>query len=134
MDTKLDEKRLDELAAACQESLDDRESPLTGSDIADLARCAKAWARVERMRGTLDFGDGIAVYIWQNASGHRQYSAMATAILAVEFAQDCMVCPDCVDGSETVGDGTFGGTEIQSCSTCGGTQRIAAAPEPEVKP
>jgi hypothetical protein len=37
-----------------------------------------------------------------------------------------LVCKDCDgEGSEVVGDGTFGGTEQQACSTCAGTGRAS---------
>ena len=138
MDAKLDAKRLEELVAKCNAACESQDFGmaefLDTADIADLARCAKAWAKVERLRGTLDFGDGMAVYLWRDTSGQRQYTAMPTGLLAVELAQDWRVCPGCTDGSETVGDGTFGGTEQQSCSTCGGTQRIAAIAAVEAAP
>jgi hypothetical protein len=48
MDAKLDAKRLEELAALCEAARVGAGEVSNWNDLRDLARCAKAWAKVER--------------------------------------------------------------------------------------
>jgi hypothetical protein len=89
VDAKLDAKRLEELAtwAKCQErALIANEITDVAGYFADLARCAKAWAKVERMktepyRWALNQAFGLCLL-------HYGTDLHPTAIAAVEAAQE----------------------------------------------
>ena len=87
MDAKLDAKRLEELAEMANRWSIRQDKDGWGrvaDDFRDLARCAAAWAKVERM-------SGCPTWYWQRwtgvlVSGHGyKYD---TAIAAVEAAED----------------------------------------------
>ena len=89
MDSKLDAKRLEELAAKCEAACESQDFGmaefLDTADIADLARCAAAWAKVERKadRTWLITEDvhGFSLETCWDGSGY------PTAIEAVEAAE-----------------------------------------------
>ena len=91
----MDAKRITQLIDACQGALNDEDSGmaayLTTADIADLARCAKAWAKVERARG-----NGALYVNHQSVNwfyGDNDYTNADTAIAAVEAAPEPEVKP-----------------------------------------
>jgi hypothetical protein len=91
MDAKLDAKRLEELAAwaKCQErSLIANEITDVAEYFRDLARCAAAWAKVERMQGRLELEGSLAVYLFPKGGGLQDYTTADTAIAAVEAAPE----------------------------------------------
>ena len=86
-------KRLEELAAKCAVAIDgvgrNASYGLSDSDLADLARCARAWAKLERM---IDGQDGYSLDFWYWKEKTRlvtnSYSGRGpTAIEAVEAAE-----------------------------------------------
>jgi hypothetical protein len=89
MDAKLDAERLEELAEwALNEQ---REQQFDGSfrrdqNFSDLARCAKAWAKVERERGNGALYINHKTVTW--FFGDNDYTNGDTAIAAVEDAPE----------------------------------------------
>lgn len=87
----MDAKRLEQLIDACQGALNDEDSGmaayLTTADIADLARCAAAWAKVERQKG-----NGAALYVNSKTftwfHDDNDFANGSTAIAAVEAAPE----------------------------------------------
>lgn len=56
---------------------------------ADLARCAAAWAKVERMRlSRLDINHVTCTYLFNCSDGKKDYANGDTAISAVEAAPE----------------------------------------------
>lgn len=84
--------RLEELAQKCNEALapeaPDIASVLELQDIADLARCARGWAKVESLRlSRLDINHVTSTYLFNGADGHNDYANGPTALEAVEAAE-----------------------------------------------
>ena len=88
MDAKLDAKRLEELAAlATSESkYFTYRGPCTEQDLRDLARCAAAWAKVERRRRKGKWQLGLVCGCATLSSGYS--GGFPTAIAAVEAAPE----------------------------------------------
>lgn len=82
--------RLEELAVWAQSQADwcagQDLPPDIGAKYADLARCVRAWAKVERMKGQVSMEHTVACYFWRNQKGQGDYSTGPTAIEAVEAA------------------------------------------------
>ena len=89
MDAKLDAKRLEELAEMANRWSIRQDKDGWGrvaDDFRDLARCAKAWAKVERARG-----NGALYVNHQSVNwfyGDNDYTNADTAIAAVEAAPE----------------------------------------------
>jgi hypothetical protein len=89
----MDAKRLEELAQKCKEAIESPEywldNFLQTEDIADLARCAAAWAKVERSINPMierrNWPQGAK---WYFRPGGRRTGSGDTAIAAVEAAQE----------------------------------------------
>jgi hypothetical protein len=89
----MDAKRLEELAEKCEAALKSPEywldNFLQAEDIADLARCAKAWAKVERSANPMierwNWPQGAK---WYFRPGGRSTGSGDTAIAAVEAAPE----------------------------------------------
>ena len=80
--------RLEELARLCDEAVNIGGELWRAYDIADLARCARAWAKVERLRlSRLDINHVTCTYLFSGADGHKDYANGPTAIEAVEAAE-----------------------------------------------
>ena len=89
MDAKLHAKRLEELAEFAQWCAEHKEvtgSPVTAQNLADLARCAKAWAKVERRRRKGKWQLGVVCGCATLSSGYS--GGYHTAIAAVEAAPE----------------------------------------------
>ena len=56
------------------------------ANLLDLARCARAWAKVEKMRGQVSLEHTTPCYFWHK-DGRADYSIGPTAIEAVEAAE-----------------------------------------------
>jgi len=85
----MDAKRLEELAEWAG-SVARQHSELNQGKLehiyADLARCAKAWAKVERLRMTVDAMEGGYWRVWWHSGAQEA----ATAIAAVEAAPEVL--------------------------------------------
>jgi len=89
----MDAKRLEELAEKCEAALKSPEywldNFLQAEDIADLARCAAAWAKVERSSNPMierwNWPQGAK---WYFRPGGRCTGSGDTAIAAVEAAPE----------------------------------------------
>ncbi len=88
----MDAKRLEELAVFIQaesEWAKQYGTPQLRQDYADLARCAAAWAKVERRRlSRLDINHVTCTYLFSAADGRKDYANGSTAIAAVEAAPE----------------------------------------------
>ena len=90
MDGKLDAKRLEELAAWAEteaNALDYEGSVKASGRLRDLARCARAWAKVEKELLRVDVLEGEAICFWRDSSHSLHYQDCPTAIEAVEAAE-----------------------------------------------
>jgi hypothetical protein len=85
----MDAKRLEELAAKCDAARMDTEVTVSWDELRDLARCAAAWAKVERRRlSRLDINHVTCTYLFSDAQGNKDYANGLTAIEAVEAAPE----------------------------------------------
>jgi len=59
----------------------------TTADLHDAARCARGWAKVERMKGQVSMEHTVPCYFWRNSDGRGDYRVAQTALEAVEAAE-----------------------------------------------
>ena len=90
MDAKLDAARLEKLVARCNAACESQDFGmaefLDTADIAVLARCAAAWAKVERERGNGALYINHKTVTW--FYGDNDFANGDTAIAAVEAAPE----------------------------------------------
>lgn len=83
--------RLEELAQKCVVAIDgvgrNASYGLSADDLHDAARCARGWAKVERMKGQVSMEHTVPCYFWRNSDGRGDYRVAQTALEAVEAAE-----------------------------------------------